>query len=57
MLLWMHYAHYSISMVLYLQQFDAILSCFQAEVNIFHAPDNLVFFEFYHVTSTFIVHV
>ena len=30
---------------LYLQQFDAILSCFQAEVNILHAPAYLVFSE------------
>lgn len=35
------------------QQFDAILSCFQAEVNIFHTPAYFVLFEVYHFTSSF----
>lgn len=38
---------------LYLQQFDAILSCFQAEVNVFDLPAYLVFFEVYRFTSLY----
>lgn len=36
-----------------LRQFDAILSCFQAEGNVFHAPAYLVSFEVYHFTFLF----
>lgn len=39
-----------------LQQFDAILSHFQAKGNMFRAPAYLVFFEDWHFTAFFVVH-